>query len=155
MNFSFQQARPEQGSAVDFIGSAVVASSIALALSFDRFIGWGETRWSVLDSNVVLILLPVLAVWVVVAILEQMRGAGSRILLVVHCIAAFVPAIALAVMAQQGRIFSPGVSGLLENKTALSVGALESGFIVLAAVMGIVASVHAVATHLKTPVNRT
>lgn len=144
MNIALQQAHPERVSAVDFIGSVIAASSIALALILDRFIGWGEARWSILGSNVVLVMLPVLAVWVVVAVLEQVRRAGSKILLIVHCIAAFVPSLALAVMAQQGKIFSPWVSGLLEKKTTLSVGALEAGFVVLAIIMAIVASIHGV-----------
>ncbi|XCB29005.1 hypothetical protein RQN30_06875 [Arcanobacterium hippocoleae] len=107
---------PQSSERDEFFGSMIAASSIALALSLDRFIGWGESRWSVLDSNVVLVMLPVLAVWVVVAILEQASGAGSRILIIVHCIAAFVPSIALSVMAQQGKIFSSSVSALLEKE---------------------------------------
>lgn len=92
----------------DFVGSVIAAVSIAIALILDQAVGWGEDRWSVLNPDVTRIMLPVLAVWIVVAIMERAYGSRSILLLAIHCVSAIVPTIALAMMAHRGRILSPG-----------------------------------------------
>jgi hypothetical protein len=146
MSSALQQERPERGNAVDFIGSVSAALSVAVALILDQALGWGEGRWSVLVPDVVLVMFPALAVWIVVAVMERARGARSILLLVTHCVSVFVPPIALAMLAHQGHILSPWAGEHLEAMTALSARGLETGIVVLAVMMAVAACLHAVRT---------
>lgn len=141
MSSSFQQRN-----AVDFIGSVIVAVSIAIALVLDQAVGWGETRWSVFNPDVAHIMLPVLAVWIVVAMMERKHGSRSILLLVIHCVSVGVPTIALAMMAHRGHILSLWVIEYLEARTALDKHGLETGIVALAAVMAVGACLHAIRT---------
>lgn len=141
MSSSFQQRIT-----VNFIGSVIVAVSIAVALILDRTVGWGETRWSVFNPDVARIILPVLAVWIVVSMIERKYSSRSILLLVIHCVSVVVPTIALALMARRGHILSLWVIEYLEARTSLDIQDLETGIVTLVAMMAVGACLHAIRT---------
>lgn len=144
MNAPTQHDRPQRGGRVDFFGSVVVALSIAVALILDRLLGWGDGRWAVLDAAVVQVMLPLLAVWILVALVERVQGLRSTFLLVAHCAVAVAPAVALALLDRQGRLLSPGASEQLAASTVLTERNVDLAIVALAAVMAIAACAHAV-----------
>ena len=139
-----KQACAQQEGVIELFGSVVAALSVAVALIMDHFCGWGDGRRSVLNVAVVQAMFPILAVWILVALVEYVRGRRSMRLLVVRCASAIAPAVTFAFLDRQGRLLSPWASAQLSASTALTERGVGHGIVVLATVMAIAGCTHAV-----------
>lgn len=139
-----KQACARQEGVIELLGSVVAALSIAIALIMDHFRGWGDSRRSVLNVAVVQVMAPILAVWILVALMEYAHGRHSMPLLVVRCVSAIAPAVTFTFLDRQGHLLSLWASAQLSASTALTERSVGHGIVVLATMMAIAGCTHAV-----------
>lgn len=139
-----KQAHSQQTGVVEVLGSIIPALCIAAALILDHYHGWGDSRRSFLSEAVIQVMLPLLAVWIVVALMEHKYGRCSIPLLLLRCTSAIAPAVSLAFLNRQGHLLSPWISAQLSATTVLSARGVGQALVILAGVMATISCIHVV-----------
>lgn len=97
-----------------------------------------------LNPAVAQVMLPILATWIALAVIERARGLSSIPLLLAHCAVALAPALTFGLLAMRGQLLSTWLGAQFPVGGVLTETNVSQGLVLFSLVLAAIACTHAV-----------